>query len=467
MDSPDWRVTQKWISVEVPWKAKFEQKFRIVLTKESPVLLVLSQLDDRYFQGLTGQYTFRLQFRLHDVNSPEEEEYIVRSHGNYLMERSVVTELKSLGPGTYSVFVQVAADRDCDLRSVEDVVKSQCRHREDNDKLAQVGAMYDLAHSKGAAHLEAKSKARIAKEKAKARQARIAARRKGWEKDHLSRELRRKQEAKNQEKRKTKKAKEAAEAKTKQCDEKRDAAVQTDEMRLNVAEGEMANDQIEQSPDEVKREVSSPPSDKQPCIHASKPEQTDNKSVSSIATPNTPSRSSSIPSPLPSRIQHASTWPIPPPTQPGQRSRNERRESRHAGPGPEPEISRQRYYISEGDSSASPISDIEDLWDDDEPAPKPEPSPNPHYGPPRHSSGRKSRDSEDDDEPDPWNAICIVGLRVYSKDEGLEVKIFEEGMEDDAGTDGDDEDENSPADDCDNVSQVSSRENRRQGLSRL
>ena len=49
MDAPDWRVTQKWISVEVPWKAEFEQKFRIVLKKESPVVLVLSQLDDRYF----------------------------------------------------------------------------------------------------------------------------------------------------------------------------------------------------------------------------------------------------------------------------------------------------------------------------------------------------------------------------------------------------------------------------------
>lgn len=78
-------MSQRWISVEVPWKAEFEQRFRLVLKKESPVVLVLSQLDDRYFVGLRGQYRFRLQFRLHDINSPGEEDYIVRSHGNYLV----------------------------------------------------------------------------------------------------------------------------------------------------------------------------------------------------------------------------------------------------------------------------------------------------------------------------------------------------------------------------------------------
>ena len=52
LDCPDWRITHKWISVDVPWKADFEQKFRIVLKKESDVVLVLSQLDNRYWEGL-------------------------------------------------------------------------------------------------------------------------------------------------------------------------------------------------------------------------------------------------------------------------------------------------------------------------------------------------------------------------------------------------------------------------------
>jgi hypothetical protein len=121
MNSPDWRITQEWASVEVPWHAEFEEKFRIVLKKESPVVLVLSQLDDRYFNGLQGQYSFRLQFRLHEIESPGDEDYVVRSHGNYLMERSVVAELKSLAAGTYSVFIQVVADRDTTANSVSNI----------------------------------------------------------------------------------------------------------------------------------------------------------------------------------------------------------------------------------------------------------------------------------------------------------------------------------------------------------
>ncbi|TGO37229.1 hypothetical protein BHYA_0102g00150 [Botrytis hyacinthi] len=55
----------------------------------------------------------------------------------------------------------------------------------------------------------------------------------------------------------------------------------------------------------------------------------------------------------------------------------------------------------------------------------------------------------DEDEPEPWNAVCIVGFRVYSKDEGLVLNICEEGMEEEenelkeeneAGIDGDVED---------------------------
>lgn len=213
MDSPDWRLTQEWISVEVPWRSEFEQKFMIVLKKESPIVLVMSQLDDRYFIGLRGQYTFRLQFRLHDINSPDEEDYIVRSHGNYLMSRSVVTELKSLPAGTYSVFMMVIAERDKSRPSVEDVVRGELRRREDNEKLAQVGTAYDLAHSKGLAHMEAKNKLRKARDKAKARESRIAQRKVLWEKRHNTREIVRKQEKKNREKRESKEVKDAEEAK--------------------------------------------------------------------------------------------------------------------------------------------------------------------------------------------------------------------------------------------------------------
>jgi hypothetical protein len=470
MDSPDWRLTQKWISVEVPWKAEFEQKFRIVLKKESPVVLVLSQLDDRYFDGLQGQYNFRLQFRLHEVDSPGEQDYIVRSHGNYLMERSVVTELKTLGPGTYSVFIMVVADRDTSHPSVEDVVKAQCRRRVDNDKLAQVGMAYDVAHSKGAVYMESKAAKRKAIDKAKARESRIATRRKNWEKRHLSREIVRKQEKKNIEKREAKDAKEAAEAKekeekeaaeAKEKEEKepKDRAVQTEDAKEVKFEKEDKAMQTEEP------SVSSTESDKTivpPTVPAQKDTdkgvQTDDMFASftdSQGTPETPKSSSLDGSPrpplrrIPSDAISGRPPPPPPPPPPGTLYVRDRKGSipgRHYTRGPSP---RQQYIESDGESSASPISEIDDMYSDDDPTLKPRPM---NTGGATTPGGSKARrgDSEDEDEPEPWNAVCIVGFRVYSKDEGLDLRIYEDRMEDevekidigkeDDGTDGDVED---------------------------
>jgi len=110
---------------------------------------------------------------------------------------------------------------------------------------------------------------------------------------------------------------------------------------------------------------------------------------------------------------------------------------------------RQPYIESDGESSASPISDFDDMYSDDDPTLKPRPINTTGSAP--STSKPRGKDSDDDDEIEPWNAVCIIGFRVYSKDEGLEVKIFQEGDEEDEqvvivdkedeGTDGDVEDE--------------------------
>ena len=198
--NPDWRCCQRWIGVEVPWKPQYNEKFHIKLTRESPLVLVLSQLDNRYFKGLTGQYSFRLQFRLHDKDRPVPEDYIVRSHGNYLMDRSVSVELPSMLPGNYSVFISVIGERDTKVPSIEEVVKRECKERAENEKLAQVGYAYDLAHSKAAAHLEAVKKLRKKSDQKKASSARLKERHRLWEKRHLNREVTKRQGQKNNQK---------------------------------------------------------------------------------------------------------------------------------------------------------------------------------------------------------------------------------------------------------------------------
>jgi hypothetical protein len=419
MDSAGWRVTQKWISVEVPWHAKFEEKFQIILTKESPVVLVLSQLDDRYFNGLQGQYRFRLQFRLHEADSPGEEDYIVRSHGNYLMERSVVTELKSLRAGTYSVSVMVAADRDINMPSVEDIVKEQCQQKVDNDKLAQVGMAYDFAHSKGTAHMESRATARRAQEKREAREARIAIRRKNWEKRHLTRDIIRKQEKKNREKRELKQSKDAARAREKEEKGPKDAAVQTEDVKeVTEKEGQEGQDAQTEAPPKPATELET-----QSLNGNGQGVQTDNMSTSFIESQGTPETPKSGLNTPPSHI----TIPIhyqggPPAPEPPYRSRQSKDSSTQRYPRSLPQHS--RYITSDGESSASPISDSDDMYSDNDSTLKPRPVNS------QTSTANKKVKESDEDEPEPWNAVCIVGLRVYSKDEGLEVKDFEEGIDD-------------------------------------
>lgn len=436
MDSPDWRLTQKWIGVEVPWKAEFEQKFRIVLKKESPVVLVLSQLDDRYFDGLQGQYNFRLQFRLHEVDSLGEEDYIVRSHGNYLMERSVVTELKSLPAGTYSVFIMIVADRDLDQSTVEDVVKEHCRRKIDNDKLAQVGTSYDLAHSKGALHMDSRAVARKTKDKLKARESRIAARRKNWEKRHLSREIVRKQDKKNREKRERKASKDADEEKARKEKAPKDMGMQTEDVK--EVRFEKADKGIQtEDPDTMLEKRTS--SELQPMNENDKGMQTENMGnvySESQGTPETPKSSSVANSPR--HFVRIPSYPGPPPPPPPPHyQRDSGRASQKVYSRAPPQ--HQYAITSDGESSASPISDFDDMYSDDDPTLNPRPVTTAGTSKPKKST------SDDEDDTEPWNAVCVVGLRVYSKDEGLEVTVFEEGVEEtvdaiDEGSEGDVED---------------------------
>lgn len=480
MDSPEWRVTQKWISVEVPWKAEFEQKFKIVLTKESPIVLVLSQIDHRYFKGLQGQYDFRLQFRLHEINSPDENDYIVHSHGNYLMERSVVTELKSLAPGTYSIFIKVVADRKSWRDSVEDVIKYQTRKRTDNEKLASVGMSYDLAHSKAVVHLESNASRRTTQQKAKARETRNATRRKDWQKRHLSRKITRKQEKKNREKLERRQARVTAAAKLKADEESKDQCIQTEDIKEVIPAKENRSVQTEDSSmssailkTTVESQGSEGTNDADKAVPADdmstttaetaiKPQipeviddtekgvPADDMSVSdgSQFTPDTPNGSSVANSPGEeiSPLDSAGLTSLPQDYFPGENTSPPPTSS----PAPETQNNEEQDFSSDGESSASPVSDFGDL-SSDEPTPAPTPA----------TDKTKDKDEEEDDGPEPWNAICIVGLRVYSQDEGLCLKIYGEDeveedektekvempANDDDGMDADVEDEVSKEDD--------------------
>ncbi|KGO41167.1 Alpha/beta hydrolase fold-3 [Penicillium expansum] len=141
---PEWTITQQWTTLNVPWSADYHStKFMMDVTTSGPVVIVLSQLDARYFKGLAGEYSFVLKFRL---QKDGEQDYLVRSHNSHFMGRSVNAEI-DLDPGRYHVLMKITAFRHEDVDSTEEIVRQVASTR--REKLVQVGLSYDLAHAKG------------------------------------------------------------------------------------------------------------------------------------------------------------------------------------------------------------------------------------------------------------------------------------------------------------------------------
>ena len=355
---PEWVISQEWTSLDVPWRTDYQEKFRITLTEDSPVVVVLSQLDDRYFKGLEGQYQYTLQFRLHELGSQDPEDYIVRSHGNYLMNRSVSVELKTLKSGKYSVFVKVHATRNLKKSSAEDVVKKICREKKHNEKLLQVGHAYDVAHSKGSGHLTQEIKMqRVRERKAKKKLAQAAAKK----------------------------------------------SMNEMGVTLNAA-----------IPEEV--DITRAP------VPSVSPETT---------TGGNPTPQTSEPDKAAQQ-----TPPSPPPD-----SEQTRREATTQSI--EPPATQFHYLVLHNGQpqyrpGIPPISLTPEDTDDDSSSEDVYSRRKRHGNEDRGWSGAEPYETDDENDAKPWNAVCVIGFKVYSKDKGLTIKIVPSSRGKEAAMDPDD-----------------------------
>lgn len=418
----DWRCCQRWIGVDVPWKPEYHEKFQIKLTKDSPLVLTVSQLDGKYFKGLQGQYTFRLHFRLHYKDSPKAEDYIVRSHGNYLTSRSVSVELPDMPAGEYTVYVKVVGERDSDQTSVEDVVKRELAKRIENEKLASVGLSYDLAHSKAWDHMNKVAKVRKRTEQSKATACRQKERRRLWEKRHLNRKATKKQGDKNVDKKTSRR--EAWEAEQRRLDELEE---EEDRKAKEAKDKEQAKKDAEEAADAASEKEDAgyePDDDNKPgsLVEDEEPK----KDSESIDSPQyTPKSEDSTVHFVPSSEKKQEVPPVevdggPPPAPSPAPAATE------PAPAPESEPvkpARIRPRYDSGDSSDSPVDNWDDIYSSDDMVRKPRLAPQPPAQP------RDEYDTEEEKMPDPWNAVCIVGIRVYSKDAELELRTVIEGGE--------------------------------------
>ncbi|KAH8176580.1 calpain family cysteine protease domain-containing protein [Sarocladium implicatum] len=410
----DWRCCQRWIGVDVPWKSEYHEKFNIKLTEDSPLVVVLSQLDKRYFKGLHGQYKFRLNFRLHDQDSPSAEDYIVRSHGNYLTDRSVSVELPDMPAGNYVVYLRVTAERDTSLQSIEEVVKRECQSRAENEKLLQVGYAYDLAHSKAWDHLDKVNKMRRRRDQKKASGCRQKERRRHWEKRHANREVSRKQTQKNTEKKDRRRTAFNEEQRQRQEEEEakeqkrqaEDAAIKAERDAIQAEKEKLQAEKAEFEAKMEKLKVGDDAETKTETHDLDVKSLDSTAASSSMGSPRlTPKSEGSVV--VVSEEKEAAVVDGPPPA---------------AAASPEPKAPLPKYD-SGAESSDSPVEDWEELYSSDDMVRKPRMTPHPPPLP------RDDYDSEEERLPDPWNAICIVGIRVYSKDSSLELRTVLEGGE--------------------------------------
>ncbi|KAK0388998.1 hypothetical protein NLU13_2575 [Sarocladium strictum] len=425
-----WRCCQRWIGVDVPWKPEYHEKFNIKLTQDSPLVVVLSQLDKRYFKGLHGQYKFRLNFRLHDQDRPDAEDYIVRSHGNYLTARSVSVELPDMPAGNYAVYLKVTAERDTSVPSIEEVVKRECQRRVENEKLAQVGYAYDLAHSKAWDHLDKVNKMRKRRDQKKASDCRQKERRRHWEKRHVNREVTKKQSKKNTEKKEKRRqafneeqrlrqAEEDEQEKRREAEEK---ALQAERDAIQAEKDKLVSEKAEFEAKMEKLKVGEDGEAEQTTPQDGAGDSVESQdlgvksldstaSSSSISSPHlTPKSEGSVVVVSDEKKNGAAPVSGGPPSSPTPAKLIKAK----------PEAPK---YDSAGESSDSPIEDWEELYSSDDMVRKPRLTPHPPPLP------RDDYDTEEEKLPDPWNAICIVGIRVYSKDANLELRTVLEGGE--------------------------------------
>lgn len=108
------------------------------------MLLISIKLDDRYFVGLEGQYVFTLNFLLQSAGSSTP---ICQVHPIHSWDRRCINCELHLEPGTYEVIPKITAERRDWTKPVEQVVKNWAD--KNPQKLRQVGLQYDLAHAKG------------------------------------------------------------------------------------------------------------------------------------------------------------------------------------------------------------------------------------------------------------------------------------------------------------------------------
>jgi hypothetical protein len=384
-----WTVVQQWTSVNIGWVSGYlQRKFLVKLKKASMVVFVLTQLDERFFVGLEGQYEFSLHFLLQEEGG-KQTEHLCRVRPVHDWEnRSVSCEVE-LEPGTYQVLPKITATRNDTAKVVEDVVKEYAE--KNPQKLRQIGMNYDLAHAKGGVLDEddifEKKKAEDKKKAEEKKKRKAERKRRRKEKARLER-----QKAKEEAKKAEEEAKKAqAEAKKAEVEAKKaeeEAKKQSDSAK--TAESGRKSDE---KPVATGTAPSVSPAEK-PLADRKPAESANASSDFEMVSAKEASISSSEPSPLT-----------------GEGAAPERKT--------EPEKSRKKDEDKEKDKN----EDKDDKKKEDKDKKKDDEDDDDDDDSDDESDSDKDSDDDDEDTGPPWNAVIVMGLRVYAMDPDVSIEL--------------------------------------------
>jgi hypothetical protein len=308
---------------------------------------------------LEGKYRFDLHFILQEKDAAAGD-YIVRARGAWFGNRSISAEV-DLEPGIYEVVPKIEARRDPDAPDVHEVVTKLAERNP--QKLRQIGISYDLANARGLTELDEQEREQK-KEK----------RRKADEKKKAENEAADKEKAEFETWKKEKDEFEAWKREKKQAEEKAEEKAPRE-----------ATHGTEHSPESVNTDGKGQPGD----------------NVTRTEDPATAKDSGSGENEVKSVEDNMGTKHTPNPQVddvdvPGDDDQDEHmppedRELRNFRGRPPP----RRFY-----------REIPRFYRD---APSPGPGP-------------RAR-SPVDTKPKPWNAVCVLGLRVHSQDSEVTIKL--------------------------------------------
>ncbi|KAK8872780.1 calpain family cysteine protease [Apiospora arundinis] len=372
-----WTVVQQWTSANVSWITGYLQtKFEITVAKGGLVVIVLTQLDERYFRGFQGEYYFELHFLLQEVGAASGE-HLCRVRPVHRWEnRSVSCEVELEAGKRYEVLPKITATRNGEAKPPHDVVRAYAE--KNPQKLRQVGMSYDLAHAKGGVPDEDEL---LEKRRAEQRKKREDAREK-------HRHERKKQKAIAKAARAVEKAAEAMkEIAKEEEEEEKEEEEKTEKGEDAINTPSTAKDTDEADEDkETWADAKSAPESQSQALEA--PNGSEPKSANEVKN---------APAPPAEEVK-----------------KEEEKADKHE------EDSKKEEKEKKGE--ADDHGEEEEEEDDDD-------------------SDKESSDEDDDSEDGgegpampPWNAVAVIGLRVYALDPEVTVELVKATSEDEVTT---------------------------------